>query len=470
MFSGNRLQSIRFWPEGSSARLRPMLRTTTRVFRLRESFWLVPTLFSTAALLFALLTAWLDDELQLHGLGSEPLGYSGGADSAQAFLITVAGSIITVAATSFSITIAVLALASAQFGPRLIRNFIRDVGNQIVLGTFLATFVYCLVVLRVVRGGEDEFVPYLSIAVASVLTLASLGVLIYFIAHISHTIQVMNIVARIGDDLLTTITRLYPEEIEGSQHEGFAQAAEADALFAGPLRPVAARRSGYVRAIDYSRLLEIAESRGMRIQVPLRAGQFVSRGAAFAEVVIDDGSLPDDKALAQAIAASFDISVSRGSDQDIEYHIDQLVEIACRALSPAINDPFTAMACIDRLGAGLRYLVRREMPTAFLRDRAGVLRVVVKTETFPGSLDAAFNLIRQYGHQSVPVALRLIENLAIIAEYTADPYELEAIKRHADMVRHSAASLMSEPADLEALEERYQLVVRSLETPDFEAI
>ncbi|MGE0060220.1 MAG: DUF2254 family protein, partial [Dehalococcoidia bacterium] len=172
----------------------------------------------------------------------------------------------------------------------------------------------------------------------------------------------------------------------------------------------------------------------------------------------------------QAIAASFDISVSRGSDQDIEYHIDQLVEIACRALSPAINDPFTAMACIDRLGAGLRYLVRREMPTAFLRDRAGVLRVVVKTETFPGSLDAAFNLIRQYGHQSVPVALRLIENLAIIAEYTADPYELEAIKRHADMVRHSAASLMSEPADLEALEERYQLVVRSLETPDFEAI
>ncbi len=99
-----------------------------------------------------------------------------------------------------------------------------------------------------------------------------------------------------------------------------------------------------------------------------------------------------------------------------------------------------------------------------------MLRVVVKTETFPGSLDAAFNLIRQYGHQSVPVALRLIENLAIIAEYTADPYELEAIKRHADMVRHSAASLMSEPADLEALEERYQLVVRSLETPDFEAI
>lgn len=440
------------------------------MLRLRENFWLVPTLLSVLAVVCGLTSIAIDRELELKGLGGETLGYSGDADSAQALLNTIAGSIITVAGVSFSITIAVLALASAQFGPRLIRNFIRDLGNQVVLGTFVATFLYCLVVLSSIRTGDDSFVPYLSVAICSLLAFASIGMLIYFVAHVAGTIQVMNVVAQIGDDLHATITRLYPAEIDWVQHEGYNEAAVVEPLFAGNLRPVAARRSGYVRSVSYDRLLEIASRERVRIRVPFRAGQFVSRGAALAEVISDDGSLPDDHGLAEAIAGSFDLATSRGSDQDIEYHIDQLVEVACRALSPAINDPFTAMACIDRLGAALRYLVRREMPSAFFRDANGLLRLVVKQETFPGSLDAAFNLIRQYGHSSVPVALRLIENLAIIAEYTADPYELAAIQRHADMVRHSASELMTEPADVEALEERYQLVVRSLETPDFEAI
>jgi uncharacterized membrane protein len=202
----------------------------------------------------------------------------------------------------------------------------------------------------------------------------------------------------------------------------------------------------------------------------LKPGQFIAKGASIAEVINDDGSLPEDSEVAGTIAGSFDIADDRGSDQDIEYHIDQLVEVAARALSAAINDPFTAMACIDRLGASLRFLVRRQLPSAFMRDDGGVIRVVVKTETFPGALDDAFNLIRQYGHTNAAVALRLIEVLAIIAEHTSDPYELEAIRRQAEMAEHSARAFMTEPGDIEALQERYQLVVRSLRTPDLEAI
>jgi uncharacterized membrane protein len=448
-----------------------MMHTTPRILRFRESFWLIPTLFCIGALALSLITVSLDQSLELDGLGSEPLGYTGGADSAQAFLITIAGSIITVAGVSFSITIAVLAMASVQFGPRLIRNFVRDAGNQVVLGSFVATFIYCLVVLRTVRGpDEGEFVPYLSIAVASLLTLVSLGMLIYFISHISHSIQVMNIVASIGDDLDETIARLYPAETEGERRELYETVANVDPLFAGAFRPVAARRSGYIRAVAYDRLASVAREHSMRIRVPLKPGQFIAKGASIAEVINDDGSLPEDSEVAGTIAGSFDIADDRGSDQDIEYHIDQLVEVAARALSAAINDPFTAMACIDRLGASLRFLVRRQLPSAFMRDAGGVIRVVVKTETFPGALDDAFNLIRQYGHSNAAVALRLIEVLAIIAEHTSDPYELEAIRRQAEMAEHSARAFMTEPGDIEALQERYQLVVRSLRTPDLEAI
>jgi uncharacterized membrane protein len=263
-----------------------MLRSTPRVLRFRESFWLIPTMLTLGALLLALVTAALDDWLELEGLGSEPLGYSGGAGGAQAFLTVIAGSIITVAGVAFSITIAVLAMASVQFGPRLIRNFVRDTGNQFVLGTFLATFTYCLVVLRTIGGSSaDENVPYISITVCSLLTLASVGMLIYFISHISRSIQVMNIIASIGYDLDATIARLFPEEVEAARREAYEQAFEVDAIFAGTFRKVAARRSGYLRSVNYDQLLEAATARALRIRVPLRAGQFVSRGVAIAEVV-----------------------------------------------------------------------------------------------------------------------------------------------------------------------------------------
>jgi uncharacterized membrane protein len=222
--------------------------------------------------------------------------------------------------------------------------------------------------------------------------------------------------------------------------------------------------------VNYARLLETAAENRMRIRVPLRPGQFIGRGASIAEVLHDDLSLPSNHELADSIDGCFDIADDRGSDMDIEYHIDQLVEVASRALSSAINDPFTAMACVDRLGASLRFLVRRQLPSAFMRDGAGVVRVVAKTETFPGALDDAFNLIRQHAQSSIAVTLRLIETLAVIAEHTDDPYELAAIRRHAEMIQHSARSVVHETADIDALEERYNLVMRALEAPDLEAI
>jgi uncharacterized membrane protein len=192
----------------------------------------------------------------------------------------------------------------------------------------------------------------------------------------------------------------------------------------------------------------------------------VTRGSAIAEALHDDGTLPTDSQLAIAIAAAFEIGDDRVSDQDIEYFLDQLVEVAVRALSPAINDPFTAMACVDRLGVSLRSLAGRQLPTPLHYDDQGTLRLVSKTETFRGALDASFNLIRQYGQSSVPVSLRLIETLAVIAEHTSDPQEIEAISNHVRMVEHSAKSHMTEPADIAALNERFARAIRALEAQD----
>jgi uncharacterized membrane protein len=434
--------------------------------RLEESFWIVPALFSAAALLLALFTTTLDEWLELDGLGSEPFGFSGGADAARAFLITVAGSIIAVAATSFSITIAVLALTSVQFGPRLIRNFRRDLGNQTVLGVFLGTFLFSMVVLRTIRSdGESEFVPYVSIAVASFLALLSLAFLIYFLAHVSRSIQVMNVIASIGRGLDEAISEMFPEEQPG-QRDSRSDGAEAEQLLRKERRPIAARRSGYIQAIDFRLLVDIASVWSLRIFVPHHTGQFVARGTAIAEAVHDDGTLPESPDLAESIVAAFQVGGDRLSDQDVEYHIDQLVEIAVRALSPAINDPFTAIACVDRLGASLRYLAGRQLPSPYHRDESGTLRVAAKTLTFQGALDAAFNLIRQYGRSSAPVSMRLIETLAVIAEHTTDPAETEALLSHAKMVEHGARQEMAEEPDIDALEERFRLAIAAIRAPD----
>ena len=442
-----------------------------QIIRFQESFWIVPGLIAAASVVFALLSTSLDAALSLEGLGTEPLGYTGGPEAASSFLITIAGSIITVAGTSFSITIAVLALTSVQFGPRLIRNFVRDVSNQVVLGVFLATFLYCMVVLRTIRGpDEGEFVPYFSLAIASLMGLISVGFLIYFISHVARSIQVMNVIASIGRDLDTAIVALFPEEQEHSGGPSPSPYLDQEMDERTALRPVASRRSGYIRSVDFTRLVETARIHRLRIRVPHHAGQFVPRGSALAEVVHDDGSWPDIPGVGDAICAAFEIGDDRVSDQDIEFYIDQLVEIGVRALSAAINDPFTAIACIDRLGSSMRLLVRRELPSPYHADSDGILRVVAKTQTVQGALDAAFNLIRQYGRTTPTVSMRLIETMAVIAEHTSDPAETAALLSHARMVEHGARMSLEEEADIMALEERFARAIRAIEAPDSESL
>ena len=439
-----------------------MKQLITRLGGVKESFWYLPALMSVAAVLLSIFTLWLDDELDWRGLGDGPFGNVGSADGARTLLATIAGSMITVATLTFSITIATLSLASSQFGPRLVRNFIRDTGNQVVLGTFIATFIYCLLVLRTVRGTEgNEFVPSISLMTGVVLAMASLAVLIYFINHIAQSIQATRIISTIGRDLTAAIERLYPERLT---EEDNGQGYEEDENWQpeGESRRVQATRSGYIQSVEYANLVQVATDASVVIRVPHHPGSFVAKGTTITEVFDEttgrDGSDLDDK-----VRDAFWLGGDRASISDIEYYIDQLVEIAVRALSSGINDPFTAMQCLDQLGASLRQLAERKLPSPHYRDDDGNIRVVANTQTFQGALEAAFNLIRQYGSTSPPVMMRMLETLAVLAEYAPSPEHKDALLKHARMVESASSEHLKERADIEALEERLQAVIEAFE-------
>ncbi len=429
----------------------------------RESFWLLPAVMTASAVALSFVTVELDNELTWNGLGSGPFGNVASADGARTLLATIAGSMITVASLTFSITIASLSLASSQFGPRLMRNFMRDTGNQIVLGTFIATFAYCLLVLRTVRGSETfTFVPSISMVIAVILAMASLAVLIYFINHISLSIQATRIIATIGGDLSETIDRLYPD-LRDEQDNSSGHGEDQDWKPTGEGHHVYSRRSGYIQEVYYSDLVKVATESEIVVVIPHHAGQFVPKGATIAQV-FGDGAAGEDEERDAKVSGAFSIGSERAAGRDIEFFIDQLVEIAVRALSPGINDPFTAMACIDQLGASLRQLAERKLPAPNQRDEDGNVRVHANSQTFEGAVSAAFNLIRQYGQNSAPVAMRLMETIAVLAEYAPSQEHRETLLAHARMVQKGATSQMRERADIDALEARFEAVIEALES------
>lgn len=385
--------------------------------------------------------------------------YTGGAAGARSVLSTVASSVITVAGTTFSITIAALSLASSQFGPRLLRGFLRDTGNQVVLGTFIGTFVYCLLVLRMVRGVEqDVFVPNFAVTGGVALSLASVAVLIYFINHVSASIQAAQIVASVTNELTEAIDRLYPQEsaqgAEEVSHLPKTRSLSSHSLIAG--------KSGYVQIINQDRLLHLAQEAEGVLEVARRPGTFVTRGCVLA-LLWSAATLPE--GFPNKVNDAFVLGPHRTMTQDARFGFDQLVEVAARALSPGINDPFTAVMCLDRIGEALAYLVTRPMPSAFRYDVDGALRVIADSSCFADMVDAAFDQIRQYGRDSYAVTLHLLETLESVTPQ-ACAADRAALRRQADMI-YTGRSALSADEDRQRVAARYAQTVRALEAPPY---
>ncbi len=413
---------------------------------LRTSFWFLPMLLAMGAVTLSFLTVYIDALVTDQWLRSVNWVYAGGAEGASSVLAAIAGSMITITGLVFSLTLVALSLTSSQFGPRLLRNFMRDTSNQLVLGTFVATFLYCLLVLRTIRR-EDEtlFVPHISVTIGVALSIASMVVLIYFIHHISVSIQADEIISRVNNDLLAGIDRLFPEKF-GTNDAPKTPPSQCEigggsgmpTGFNNGAQPVAARSDGYIQYLDAERLLNLAKDQDFLLRLARRPGHYVVAGSTLSHVWPAEKL---DEELAQQINDAFILGSQRTPSQDIEYAINQLVEVAVRALSPGINDPFTAMTCVDRLSTALRRIALREIPSALRYDEQGKLRVIAPSITFAGIVDAAFNQIRQYATQSPAVSIRLLEAIAAIIPAVKCPEDLATLKRHTQMIARSGENL-----------------------------
>ena len=434
--------------------------------RLRSSFWFVPAVMACLAATLAVGAVELDRAVAEDWLQRLGWSYSGGAEGASLLLGTVAGSMIAIAGTVFSMTLVALSLASSQLGPRLLRNFMRDTANQVVLGTFVATFVYCLLVLRTVRRADEvAFVPHLSVSIGVLLAMISIAVLIYFIHHVSVSIQADEVVARVGRELEDGIDRLFPGHLGQPGSEVSKASGESDLLaaFASEARPVGAPEDGYLQLIDADALMASATEEDLQLRLERRPGHYLVQGRAM--VMVWPGDRVTD-ALVEKMNAAFLLGNQRTAAQDVEFSFLQLVEIAVRALSPGINDPFTAIACVDRLGSGLCRLARRDMPSPLRFDLHGRLRLVASGCSFPGIVDTAFNQIRQSARSNPAVAIRMLNAIAQIAGHVQRAPDAACLQRHAGMILRGAQEAVPEAEDLLAVEEAFRAATQALRQVD----
>ena len=404
----------------------------------------MPALLSASAVALAIVTLALDHNFRFRWLDQFDSAFTVGPEGARAVLSTVAGSMITVASLVFSMTLVTLTLASSQLGPRLITRFMRDGVNQVVLGTFIATFLYALLVLQTVTEGEaGPFVPHISVTVALVLTLVSLGWLVYFIHHVADSIQADTVIAEVYAELNHALDHMYPRL---ATHEPAAWATKpvpAD-LLGQPPAPIPAPKGGYVQAIGTHALLRLAREHDLVIEILRRPGQFMIAGRPLMHAW--PGARVSDRVI-EAAAEEVVVGPKRTPTQDVEFSIGVLVEIAVRALSPGINDPRTAITSLDRLAAALAHLMRSGARPPLIHDEDGALRLITNPTTFEGAIDVSFNQIRQAANCHVAILIRMIDVLAELADIAVTEAQRSAVARHGDMIRRACRRSIPERDD-----------------------
>jgi uncharacterized membrane protein len=420
---------------------------------LRTNLWLVPAIEVALAIGLYVGTHAID-LAAYHGTVTLPSwARFGTADSSRQILTTLAGAVITVVGVVFSIMIVTLTLASTQFGPRMLRNFIRDRGTQITLGTFVATFVYATLVLISIGGSTGNFVPHLSITVAVALVAVSMGVLIYFIHHIATTIQLPNVIASIAGDLSRAIEAESTDR--GPRIEAGPSVSELLTRMSASGGTVPAPSSGYLQFISHETLIGLATQKGAVIQLLYRPGQFLVQGHPMA-IVWPPAAGPT---VSQALRQAHITGPTRTLAQDLPFAVDQIVEIAIRALSPAVNDTFTALTCIDWLGDSLCRVTAQWHPIRVHRDGHGYVRVITAHVSYRRLVERAFEKIRQAGRGMPAVFIRQLEALGKIIDQATAPEQRLLLLEQAEMIQRASEESIPEPSDRADVQREYDEVL-----------
>lgn len=381
--------------------------------------------------------------IELERTGALPRWEDGGwffrndPGSALTVLGAIAGSMMAVVSIVYSVLVVALSLASVQFSPRILGGFVRDRVSQRTLGVFIGTFTYSLLVMRS-SSSDPPWVATWAVAVGFLLGLACLGFLIYFIHHIATGIQVNNLVERIAAETEQVIDEVYPRD--GDHEAPPRQTFDASVIADGP---------GYLQLVDYEGLAELAHAHRVVVHVSVEPGDFVARGEELARL----GGAEVSPTAAERCAAAFDLGPIRTMQQDVAFGIRQLVDIALKAISPAVNDPSTAATCIDRLGSLLAEIARRRTGPRVIR-RDGAVLVVAPQPSFVALVDLTFNQLRQYGRGDLAVSIRLVHAIAMALRACPDESGRARLHHHAALVR-SGLSEQFLPEDRRRFDETF---------------
>ncbi|MGI9014917.1 MAG: DUF2254 domain-containing protein [Phycisphaerales bacterium] len=425
--------------------------------QLRSSLWFLPGMLSIGGFLLAVIAIEVDRRLGNDVLRTIPWLSTGDAAGARTILSTIAGSMITIAGVAFSIIIVALSLAASQFGPRLLRNFMRDRINQLMLGVFVAVFTYCAVVLRVVQSSsiQSALVPYLAVTLGVLLSLFALGMFVYFIHHVAMTLQADVVIASVAEEFESVARRYWQEsaESESSGDENSSNTSlESNAQDGTSISKVTAGRSGYIRRADIETLTEIASEHELMIELCFQPGDFVLKDLPLARIAhqaIDEDCI-------DAVRGAITIGSTRSSEQDLRFCVHQIVEIAMRALSPGVNDPFTAMACIDRLAGALGLIANRLPPPNLARDEEdGSVRVTWHPRSFDNITAACWNQIRQAARGNTAVTIRMLEAIGLVLRVMDGswPERQADLNQHIDLILADAEASIANKHDLNTVRE-----------------
>lgn len=416
-----------------------------------DSLWFLPGMLTLAGGTLAVLLVRHNDSI----LGDVDAGdvwwvFGGSPDGAMSVLQAIAGSIITVTGVVFSVTIIALQLASSQFTPRVLRQFMADRSNQAVLGVFIATFTYSLITLRTVRSGEvsDEFVPAVAVTGAVLLALLSIGFLIYYINHIARSIQAAVIIDSVVGSTAEVIPLVFPDTVPDCDDPERPNAEDLTPARDAAAYEVRASRAGYMQAVERGSLAGQAREHDLLIRLEVEIGEFVLPGQVVMRVW---PSSPMPATLPAELFDALVLGLERTPHQDIKHGLIEIMDIAVKAMSPSVNDPTTAVNCIHRMAELLLDLAWRERGDGVERDDAGTVRLIIRRPRLDEAVGLAFHQVRHYSADNATVMIVLIEtlaNLAALSPRAARP----AFTTQLDAVVHTARARIRDQTDSQRVE------------------
>jgi uncharacterized membrane protein len=414
--------------------------------RIVDSLWFVPSVLTLMAALLAMLLLRSNDAL-VGELDAAELWwlFGGSADGARSVLEAISGSIMTVTGVVFSVTIIALQLASTQFTPRVLRQFMADRSNQLVLGVFIGTFTYTLLVQRTVNGGDvgEEFIPELAVTVALLLTLISIGFLIYFIDHAARSVQVAHIIDSVANDSVRAVHAVFPQPLEDGNAVEVPAAEDLARLDPGAGTAVAAVRAGYLQALAGRDLVELAKEHGVVLRLEVEIGAHLLPGKTVMT------AWPRERVsheLRRKLCDALILGLERTQHNDVKHGVIELMDIAVKAMSPSVNDPTTAVNSIHRLAEILLEMAWRERGDTLEHDNGRPL-VILRRPRLSDTVDLAFNQIRHYAAENPTVAIVLIETLAHLTALSPAAARAPFLD-HLQKVIRTATQEISDDADL----------------------